>query len=511
MATTIPPPLPPGSPPPTPENQMNDTAHVNIATNNTTIATATISKSINNSPTISTTTNFDNSNSNTTATTNNTITIPWPTPLTEPVDDFEDTSSQKNDLTTLSDTQILNNVRKRGQLRLMCCTWNMHGEKAPSHANMQLLLNPGAHHLIMVTTQECERTADKSIWNPSKAAWEAALNVAFGDKYVLVRSHGLAAIHISLLCHRALIPLISHIDSAAVATGLGSREKDKKGKDGDIKIVGGGGLRLGNKGGVGISIIIGSSSILFVGAHLAAHKKKCDRRNQDFYDIDHGLLKKLIELPKYAAQENKNSNNLPNVEGKKLGISAIYDYVFWGGDFNYRINGTREAIDSLLEHSLHSVLIENDQLKIEMKRNAVFSNFNEGPLHFKPTYKYDPGTDIYDTSKKKRCPSWTDRILWKCNRNNVNGKSAVINTEYVAMNELKMSDHRPVRACFEISLNKTMIDDGSNNHRPTMGQQGHKQGEEKNENTSLQEEEEQPVGIAETLLGVAKSQVCLVQ
>ena len=56
-----------------------------------------------------------------------------------------------------------------------------------------------------------------------------------------------------------------------------------------------------------------------------------------------------------------------------------------------------------------------------------------------------------------------------------------------------------------------MIDDGSNNHRPTMGQQGHKQGEEKNENTSLQEEEEQPVGIAETLLGVAKSQVCLVQ
>ena len=109
----------------------------------------------------------------------------------------------------------------------------MHGEKAPSHADMQLLLKPGMHHLVMITTQECERTADKSILNPSKAAWEAALNVAFGDHYVLVRSHGLAAIHISLLCHRALVPLISHIDSAAVATGLGSRTKDKKIKQQD--------------------------------------------------------------------------------------------------------------------------------------------------------------------------------------------------------------------------------------------------------------------------------------
>ena len=37
--------------------------------------------------------------------------------------------------------------------------------------------------------------------------------------------------------------------------------------------------------------------MLFVGAHLAAHKTKSTRRNQDFYDIDHGLLKKLQALP----------------------------------------------------------------------------------------------------------------------------------------------------------------------------------------------------------------------
>lgn len=28
-----------------------------------------------------------------------------------------------------------------------------------------------------------------------------------------------------------------------------------------------------------------------------------------------------------------------------------------------------------------------------------------------PSYKFDIGTDLYDTSKKQRTPSWTDRIL----------------------------------------------------------------------------------------------------
>tara|TARA_B110000091_G_scaffold62498_1_gene68722 strand:- start:316 stop:1836 length:1521 start_codon:yes stop_codon:yes gene_type:complete len=446
---------------------------------------------------------------------------PWPTPLLEQLIDFEDPSTSNNDLTTVSDAYILNDVRTNNQLRLMCCTWNMHGEQAPSHANMQLLLNPGLHHLVMITTQECERTADKSILHPSKAAWEAALNVAFGDKYVLVRSHGLAAIHISLLCHRALVPLISHIDSVAIATGLGSRIKDKK--TSSETEVGGGGLRLGNKGGVGISICIGSSSLLFVGAHLAAHKTKCDRRNQDFYDIDHGLLKQLSPLPQQHAtmelqqdlkkevteenKENRKDNNKPNVEGKRLGISAVYDYVFWGGDFNYRINGTREAIDSLLEHSMHAVLYENDQLNIEMKRNAVFSNFQEGPLHFKPTYKFDPGTDVYDTSKKQRCPSWTDRILWRCNAtSSLSYQPMVRNTEYNAIDQLKMSDHRPVRACFHVGLNVSPKRIGElgeeQNAAPAMGQQGHQH---------QQNSAEQPVGIAESLLGVAKSQVCVVQ
>lgn len=41
------------------------------------------------------------------------------------------------------------------------------------------------------------------------------------------------------------------------------------------------------------------------------------------------------------------------------------------------------------------------------------ARYEEGPLDFLPTYKYDPMSDTYDTSKKARVPAWTDRILYR--------------------------------------------------------------------------------------------------
>ncbi|KAF7970774.1 hypothetical protein HWV62_23038, partial [Athelia sp. TMB] len=46
------------------------------------------------------------------------------------------------------------------------------------------------------------------------------------------------------------------------------------------------------------------------------------------------------------------------------------------------------------------------------ERNAdyrtIVNGFEEGPLLFRPTYKYDVGTDDYDTGEKLRIPAWTD-------------------------------------------------------------------------------------------------------
>lgn len=37
----------------------------------------------------------------------------------------------------------------------------------------------------------------------------------------------------------------------------------------------------------------------------------------------------------------------------------------------------------------------------------AFQGFQEGRINFKPTYKFDPQSDEYDTSAKMRIPSYT--------------------------------------------------------------------------------------------------------
>ncbi|KAI0967537.1 type II inositol-1,4,5-trisphosphate 5-phosphatase [Xylaria arbuscula] len=64
------------------------------------------------------------------------------------------------------------------------------------------------------------------------------------------------------------------------------------------------------------------------------------------------------------------------------------------------------TLDSLLPH---------DQLRQVIKNKKAFhQGWREGPITFLPTYKYDVGTvGLFDSSEKKRAPSWCDRILYR--------------------------------------------------------------------------------------------------
>ena len=46
-----------------------------------------------------------------------------------------------------------------------------------------------------------------------------------------------------------------------------------------------------------------------------------------------------------------------------------------------------------------------------MNTKAAFSGYEEGPILFRPTYRFDLGTDDYDTSEKMRIPAWTGTFL----------------------------------------------------------------------------------------------------
>lgn len=64
-----------------------------------------------------------------------------------------------------------------------------------------------------------------------------------------------------------------------------------------------------------------------------------------------------------------------------------HDYVFWCGDFNYRINMARAEVKELVAKQDWSELLASDQLRCEHGAGNVFQGFTEGPITFAPTYK----------------------------------------------------------------------------------------------------------------------------
>uniref|UniRef100_A0A8B9YZU4 Inositol polyphosphate-5-phosphatase J n=1 Tax=Buteo japonicus TaxID=224669 RepID=A0A8B9YZU4_9AVES len=92
----------------------------------------------------------------------------------------------------------------------------------------------------------------------------------------------------------------------------------------------------------------------------------------------------------------------------------------------------------------------------------VLSGFQEGPLNFPPTFKFDVGTNKYDSSAKKRKPAWTDRILWKIKSPSVGlgaggrwpsrGVLSVSQLCYCSHMEYTVSDHKPVAAIFAVQF-----------------------------------------------------------
>lgn len=92
----------------------------------------------------------------------------------------------------------------------------------------------------------------------------------------------------------------------------------------------------------------------------------------------------------------------------------------------------------------YNQLYQHDQLYVEKRRNRIFRDYKEGKILFPPTYKYNPGTDEWDSSEKSRTPAWCDRILWKGQR--------IEMLRYNSVMQLRKSDHKPVYADFKVDV-----------------------------------------------------------
>ncbi|EAY15795.1 Endonuclease/Exonuclease/phosphatase family protein [Trichomonas vaginalis G3] len=141
---------------------------------------------------------------------------------------------------------------------------------------------------------------------------------------------------------------------------------------------------IANKAAVLIPITVGEAKIMVATAHLEAHAQNLDAR------IDQ--LHQIFET-----------------------IGESYDYIFIAGDLNFRVVLPYETAVNFANNSRVDQLLQNDQLKQAQHKDPILSTLNEAEIRFNPTYKFDNNSDVYDTSQKKRVPSYTDRILYKNN------------------------------------------------------------------------------------------------
>ena len=157
------------------------------------------------------------------------------------------------------------------------------------------------------------------------------------------------------------------------------------------------------------------------------------------------------------------SSNLP---GSRLLEQA--DKIFFCGDLNYRIDMPREEVETTVmnmkaslnqqvKKELRDRLMRHDQLRESMSLERAFPRFSEGEIDFPPTFKFDKGTNEYDTSHKQRVPAWTDRILFK--------GEGIHALEYDSILTSQHSDHRPVSGTFQVEMLGKLLSRGKKRRR----------------------------------------------
>lgn len=290
-------------------------------------------------------------------------------------------------------------------------TWNV-GNAVPSEDLSEWIPSDGTHDILAIGCQEC-KYEPRSGFSTNKDDWINTLTDAVGPGYERLDYVQMWQIALAVFVKSNLIPEISEVTKGTEATGIGRV--------------------MGNKGGVKISFHVRHTSFCFINSHLAAHQDKVAERNADVMEI-----------------VNEIKSGCKNAD-----LTNSFNYCFWMGDLNYRIEYGESAKEkkpsdevftemvNMIAKTQYEELFEYDQLKNEMERRNIFANFHEGVYEFEPTFKVKKGeTLVYDP---KRSPSWCDRILWK----NTNG-SPVKQVWFENAKTVTSSDHKPVGSSFEI-------------------------------------------------------------
>ncbi|XP_055607585.1 inositol polyphosphate 5-phosphatase E [Uranotaenia lowii] len=334
-------------------------------------------------------------------------------------------------ITSLLGASELEKALPAREITIFVGSWNMNGQSPPKQMNDFVLPTALEHvpDIIVFGTQEsCSERFE----------WEVTLQETIGPTHILLHSTSLGTLHLAVFIRRDLIWFCSEPEEASLSVRPGTAFR--------------------TKGAVAISFCLFGTSFLFVTSHLTAHQQKVKERVSDVKKITHAL-----DLPRNLTIKHRNKD-----------VTQNFDSVFWCGDLNFRLSEPRdklmEWIEStkfpLPEHLPHG-LMHTDQLTSVLADGAAFKGFREAKITFPPTYKYDPGTQRFDTSSKQRAPAYTDRILYKYKAPTLvtsvvqrrtsnaaaNPPAAPVSClAYDSVQSITTSDHKPVWALFRNSI-----------------------------------------------------------
>ncbi|KAL8280565.1 hypothetical protein RQP46_006888 [Phenoliferia psychrophenolica] len=203
--------------------------------------------------------------------------------------------------------------------------------------------------------------------------------------------------------------------------------------------------RYGNKGGILSRFVIDDTSLCFINCHLAAGQSHRRQRDHD-----------LVQILEDKSAFSELASSSPGAYQSGGGGTSVFDHelVVLSGDLNYRIDMRREVVQKAVADGALATLLPQDQLLKGLATNPTFRlrSFKEAPITFAPTYKYDPGTDDYDSSAKKRIPAWCDRVLWRSDR------ADKVTPVHYRRYECNVSDHKPISAALDLRV-KSIVPD----------------------------------------------------
>ncbi|TNY22252.1 Endonuclease/exonuclease/phosphatase [Rhodotorula diobovata] len=327
----------------------------------------------------------------------------------------------------------------KDEVRVWCGTFNVNDRQPKGGAqDVQPWVDScdGAE-LLVFAFQELDLSTEAMLrYTPYREdVWRRALEEALAKRfpdisYSKLHSRQLVGALMIVYVRDDVRRHVSDVSSASLATGLMGM--------------------LANKGAVAIRLRYRDAPLTFVNSHLAAFVQNVAQRNAQFRDT----AAQLVFPRGPGASPDPSQVWTPDLrpESVKAGGEgwSVWESeaLIWLGDLNYRVDLPRADVDRMVRDKEYDLLLRFDQLRIQQEHELAFQGFREAPITFAPSFKFDNGTQNYDTSEKQRVPSWTDRVLYLGMRD----ESVRSVEQYQSHPEVTMSDHKPVSAMLHVSV-----------------------------------------------------------